>query len=75
MRRGARGVALPWFACGNEADLFQGQASRRFLRQTQMAEMYRVEGAAENTDAKSTDGIQNLTPHMPVTQHHILLRR
>ena len=56
-------------AGGNKPHLLQIECSQRFLRQAQVAEVNGIEGAAKNTD-----GVQNLAPHLAVTEHDELLR-
>lgn len=60
MRRNAR---------GNKPHLPQIEHRQGFLRQAQVAEVNRIEGAAKNTD-----GVQNLAPHLPVAEHDEFLR-
>ncbi len=60
MRRSAR---------GNKPHLPQIEHRQGFLRQAQVAEVNRIEGAAENTD-----GAQGLTSNLSIAEHDEFLR-
>lgn len=51
-------------ACGNKPYLPQIEHRQGFLRQAQVAEVNRIESAAENTD-----GAQGLASDLSITEH------
>ena len=64
-----RRAAMRRAAGRDKADVLQLQAGQCFLRQAQVTEVDGVEGAAENADC-----VQNLSSHMPFTEHDEFLR-